>query len=263
MFQARHVSKIRTAFAACAFLMSSSGVSSSQDAVVPACPVHAEFSQMGAPLYRTAYKITTNAPLRIMAIGSSSTFGAYASNPGAAYPAQLEIVLHGMFPGQNITVLNRGVNGEEAADMRKRIEESLLDEKPDLVIYQAGTNAVLKNMPLAPVIAEMDATVKRLRDASIDVIILNSQYVEHIIDKPGSAAMLQAVQNIADERRVPLFNRYDLMRRWRDADGIAFSQFSAHDGIHHNDWSYGCLAQNLAVAIGTGATGGRTTGFRP
>jgi len=41
-------------------------------------------------------------------------------HPAASYPARLEVELRSRFPGVAITVLNRGVNGEEAGDMLAR-----------------------------------------------------------------------------------------------------------------------------------------------
>ena len=45
------------------------------------------------------------------------------------------------FRDHEITVLNRGVNGEEARDMLARFETTVIAEKPDLVLWQVGTNS--------------------------------------------------------------------------------------------------------------------------
>ena len=49
---------------------------------------------------------------------------------------------------RTITVLNRGVNGDEAADMLARFDTGVIAEKPDLVLWQVGTNSVLRDHPL-------------------------------------------------------------------------------------------------------------------
>ena len=48
------------------------------------------------------------------------------------------------FETQPIMVLNRGVSGERAVDMLARFDESVSAERPDLVLWQVGTNAVLR-----------------------------------------------------------------------------------------------------------------------
>src|SRR5690349_4818256 len=68
-------------------------------------------------LVRTAERLRAHQPVTIVAIGSSSTAGAGASNPAASYPSRLEAELRLRFPDEKITVLNRGVNGEVGTDM--------------------------------------------------------------------------------------------------------------------------------------------------
>ncbi|MBV9262589.1 MAG: hypothetical protein JO205_14575 [Pseudolabrys sp.] len=44
------------------------------------------------------------------------------------------------------------------------------------------------------------------------------------------------------------------MRRWHDTEQMGFDQFVSPDGLHMNDWSYGCLAKTMAAAIEEAAT---------
>jgi hypothetical protein len=39
------------------------------------------------------------------------------------------------------------------------------------------------------------------------------------------------------------------MKHWYDVDHMTFASFVSPDGVHMNDWSYGCLAKGLSVAI--------------
>jgi acyl-CoA thioesterase-1 len=43
------------------------------------------------------------------------------------------------------------------------------------------------------------------------------------------------------------------MRHWREVNGLPFQVFVSSDGLHMNDWSYGCLAKMLAGAIAEAA----------
>jgi hypothetical protein len=40
-----------------------------------------------------------------------------------------------------------------------------------------------------------------------------------------------------------------MMRHWRDDLGIPWTEFLSPDLLHMNDFSYGCTARYLAVAI--------------
>ena len=81
-----------------------------------------ELTRLASPLARTAKHLASGEPLKIVAIGSSSTAGAGASSPAHSYPSRLAVELATLFPKQPITVVNRGVNGEETPDMLARFD---------------------------------------------------------------------------------------------------------------------------------------------
>src|ERR1044071_4669859 len=111
-------------------------------------PVHAQDAALCAappgidalehPPTHIRERITKGLPLKIVAIGSSSTFGTGASSPAASYPGRLEAELKAKLPGLPITVLNKGIGGEEANQMVARFDADVIDESPDLVLWQLG-----------------------------------------------------------------------------------------------------------------------------
>ena len=111
----------------------------------PACAVIAEKARLDLPLVRTSRNLAAGLPIKIVALGSSSTYGAGASTSAASYPSRLAVELAQRLPGHEITVLNRGVNGDEASDMLARLETAVIAEKPDLVLWQVGTNSLLRD----------------------------------------------------------------------------------------------------------------------
>src|SRR5689334_15926576 len=74
----------------------------------PACSIPAEFARFDLPLRRTARALAAGRPLKIVAIGSSSTAGTGASSPYHTYPSQLAAALAREFVDHDITVINRG-----------------------------------------------------------------------------------------------------------------------------------------------------------
>lgn len=193
-------------------------------------------------------------PLKIVAIGSSSTAGAGASSPAASYPSQLAADLAARFPGRRITVLNRGVNGEVATDMVARFKESVLDEHPDVVLWQVGTNSVLRDEALDPARQTIRNGLKLLKASGTDVVLIDPQYAPKVLAKPDSVRMVKLLSDMAKEADVDLFERYALMQRWHDLDGMDFASFIAPDGLHMNDWSYACVAKALGASIGEALT---------
>src|SRR5215213_8788533 len=96
-------------------------------------------------LRRTALRLGSGAPVVIVALGSSSTAGSGASSADAAYPARLARELESRWTGQVLTVLNRGINGEDASEMLARFDSDVISKNPDLVIWQLGTNWLLQD----------------------------------------------------------------------------------------------------------------------
>lgn len=220
----------------------------------PACTAPDEAQRLSTPLTRTGKRIAAGEPVRIVAIGSSSTFGEGASSPDNSYPSRLAIELKAMFPRLPIDVVNRGVNGEEAADMVARLDSNVLAEKPDLILWQVGANAVLRDNPIASVRTEILEGLRRMKAAGADVILMDPQFAPKVLAKKGAADMVDLLAATAKSQDVHLFQRFAVMRHWHKTAHIPFETFISPDELHMNDWSYGCVARLLAGAIAEAAT---------
>jgi len=220
----------------------------------PICNVLAAKARFDLPLKRVARLIAERKPVKIIALGSSSTFGAGASSPAASYPSRLADELAWRLAGHDITVINRGVNGDEAADMLARLDQDVIAEKPDLVLWQAGTNSVLRDKAVLPHGSLLHEGLVRLKATGADIVLIDPQYAPKVIAKPNAEGMVSLIATAAKSEHVCLFQRYALMRQWRENDGLPFESFISSDGLHMNDWSYACVAKWLAAAIADAAT---------
>ena len=229
----------------------------------PACIVPPREARFDHPLARLSRQLADGKPIKIVALGSSSTAGAGASSPAASYPSRLEFELTRHFFWKDVTVLNRGVNGEEAPDMLARLDASVIDEKPDLVLWQLGTNWVLRDHPLDPHATALHRGLARLKAIRTDVVLIDPQFAPKVIAKPEADAMVAQIAATAKEQNVDLFRRYALMRHWHDVDRLPFAAFVSRDGLHMNDWSYACLAKWLGTTIEEAATRPVTTAIAP
>ena len=77
--------------------------------------------------------------LMIMCFGDSITYG-YCAEYGTDYVSLFKKKVSEDFPGENITIRNRGVNGESSRDGLARIDNELESYSPDLVIMLFGSN---------------------------------------------------------------------------------------------------------------------------
>src|SRR5204863_1867635 len=114
------------------------------------CTVTTDQVRFDFPLPRTARLLVSGLPIKIVALGSSSTYGAGASTPAACYPSRLAEELVRRFPGHKFTILNRGVNGEDVGNMLARLDTAVIREKPDRVLWTVVTNAVLDGKVVHP-----------------------------------------------------------------------------------------------------------------
>jgi hypothetical protein len=147
------------------------------------CVEKSGLTHLTHPLAHMAQRIANGKPITIVALGSSSTAGAGASGPAASYPSRLEAELKARFPEQSVTVINQGVNGEEAGEMLARFEESVARAHPDLVLWQVGTNAVLRDNPLGPVDRLVHDGIARMKALGTDVVLIDPQFAPKVIDK--------------------------------------------------------------------------------
>ena len=213
-----------------------------------------QFSHFDRPLIRTARRLAGGEPLTIVAIGSSSTAGAGASSPDASYPSRLAVELKQRFPLQDITVLNRGVNGEETDNMMARFATGVIAAHPQLVLWQVGTNSVLRDHPLAPHSAQLHEGIDELKATGADVVLIDPQYAPKVLAKSETPGMVEQIAAAAKEENVDLFRRFAVMRNWFEVQHLPFGTFVSPDGLHMNDWGYACVAKLLATGIAEAAT---------
>jgi len=222
---------------------------------MPQCVVPADLVRLDLPLERTARHLASRKLTLIVALGSSSTAGAGASSPEAAYPSRLMEELARRFPTQSIMVLNRGVGGERAIDMLDRFDNSVAAEHPDLVLWQVGTNAVLRGYEHARSDSVIRNGIKRMKAIGADVVLIDPQYAPKVIAQSEIQDMIGLISSAAAQERVDVLHRFALMRYWHEREGIPFEAFLSPDGLHMNDWSYSCFARALADAIVDAASG--------
>ena len=187
--------------------------------------------------------------LTIVAIGSSSTSGSGASAPNLAYPARLEAELRERFPRLEIRVINRGKGGEDAAQELVRFDRDVFAERPDLVIWQLGTNAVLRRDDVSEDGELIRRGVKQLTAAGSDVVLMDMQYAPRVLARPGHVIMERLIAEAAASMQVGLFRRFELMRYWHQTPLAAAAPMIGPDGLHMTDRGYHCLAAELAEAL--------------
>ncbi len=218
----------------------------------PACRAPKELADLGVRLPHLAAAFASGKEPVVVALGSSSTEGIGASDPARSYPARLAAEMQARH-GLAMNVLNKGVGGEVTTDMLRRMKEDVLSHHPALVIWQTGSNTALRGVDPSEHRWAVAEGLAQLAAEGIDVVMMDLQYAPRVIEASRHEEIVAQLQDEADRAGAGLFPRYKIMRSWHES-GVGFDETLTADGVHMNDWSYGCiarlLADGLAAAIG-------------
>jgi lysophospholipase L1-like esterase len=217
----------------------------------PNCDAPHALSSIEAPLNRASSRILSGNPLTIVAMGSSSTLGTGASSPASSYPSRLEQELRKRFPDVDIRVINHGVGGQDVPEELTRLGRDVVAEQPDLVIWQLGTNAVLRRDDLSADEQLIGRGVASMKENGIDIVLMDLQYAPRVLLRPAVAEMERLIADLAKRTQVGLFRRFEIMKEWDRTQQLAPAAGIGPDGLHMTDAGYACLANRLAEALAT------------
>ena len=208
---------------------------------------------LGSRLPHTAARLKSGEPLKIVAVGSSSTVGLWVLRSAATYPEVMRRELSRLRSNATIEVINSGRIGDTIPNNIARFERDVFSHTPDLVIWQLGTNDVAwggrADQRLKSSVIE---GVKALKAGSADVVLMDLQYAPQVLASTSYKTMESIIADVAKQEGVGLFSRFALMRNSINA-GIAQSALVSWDGLHNTADGYDCIGRALARAISTSA----------
>jgi len=213
------------------------------------CDVPNALLTLNGRLDTTLSRLKSHAPLRVLAIGSSSTEGVGASSPQAAYPARLQTELQNRFKNQPVEVVNRGVSGEVVTATAERLRTEVEALKPSLVVWQVGTNDALRGVSSEVFADTLRNGLGWLAERRIDVVLMDPQFFPKVAGSSAYASYVDGISTLAEVARTPVLHRYAAMRYWSDRPEGVRTPMLAADGFHMNDQGHACVGAMLAEAI--------------
>jgi lysophospholipase L1-like esterase len=221
---------------------------------IPVEPIPFEYG-----LTRFARSLARGRP-RIVAIGSSTTAG---EGNIKAYPERLLSLLQAEYPSPGITLVNQGIGGQEAPVELQRFDTDVIAEKPDLVIWQVGTNAVWQSPDLNPPPPSFDETIAAIRDGLVklrdetqaDIILMDLQYAPAVLTpakKDKALAMVEAISQLARDAGVNVFRRFAFMKGLHQVEHVSFDRMvdpTDDSRLHDSEWATQRLAWAVKLAI--------------
>jgi hypothetical protein len=213
----------------------------------PDCSVPESLIAAEVDLTRAAAEIKDRHRLDITVVGSASSALAGPDGARFAYPAQLEQALRERLPGNEIKVTAHIEPRLTTADMATALPKIVAEDRPVLMIWQAGTVDALHGVEPEDFRVSLDQGLDAIAAANADVILMNMQF------SPRTEAMLSVspyadvMRWVTEQRSIVLFDRFGIMRYWSDEG--TFDLYSATNGYAMAHRVHECIGRALAAQI--------------
>jgi hypothetical protein len=183
--------------------------------------------------------------LEILVVGSrSSTIN---TSESSAYPSRLQIALKDKLPSAAINLSIEVQPKKTAEEIASGFVKLMEVKKPHLVIWQTGTIDAMRAIDPDEFRNAVDAGVGALQTAGADVILLNLQYSPRTETMISVPPYLDSMRVVAQQRDVPLFDRFAIMRQWNEQGD--FDLFNPTHGIELAKQVHDCLGRALSKFI--------------
>lgn len=211
------------------------------------CPLPNYLLFGDSTLERVNKVVTDKKALKIVVVGTASATLPGRDGAMSAFPSRLEVALKQQLPGISVSVSSYAKPRQSAAQMAEFLEKLVLDEKPNLVIWQSGTFDALQGMDPEQYRASVAEGVETVQAGGADVILMNMQYSPRTESMIALGGYADGMRWVAREREVPLFDRLAIMRHWYDKGIIDL--YAATKDISIAKRVHNCIGQALAAMI--------------
>jgi hypothetical protein len=232
------------AVAICAIILCNAGAraQTADPCAVPGYLLYGEFL-----LQRVTAVVNKDKTLKILVLGGTSSTLPGPQGATYAYPARLEAALKLRLPSIAVSVVTVTKSRQSASEVAESIKKLLLDEKPNLVVWQTGTFDAVRATDLEQFRAAVDGGVAAIQAGGADVVLVNMQYSPRTESIVAVGAYADSMRWVAREREVPVFDRLAIMRNWYDAG--QFNLYAATKDIGMAKKVHDCIGGVLASLI--------------
>jgi len=134
-----------------------------------------------------------------------------------------------------------------AADLAQGMAKLLVDEKPNLVIWQTGTLDAIRRIEPDDFRTALDEGVETLHRGGADVILMNMQYSPRTDIMIGLGPYADNMRVVAQQHEVPLFDRLNIMRHWSDTGAFDLYAAGKDNVLAHR--VHDCIGRSIASMI--------------
>jgi hypothetical protein len=213
----------------------------------PSCAVPDSLLFLDNNLNQVATAAGKRHQIAIAVLGTGSSTLAGAEGPSLAYPARLEVALNQRLSKVMVKVSSRTKGGQTADSMRRNMKDLLVDEKPNLVIWQTGTVDAIRRVELDEFRAALEDGVETLQAGGADVILMNMQYSPRTESMIPVGPYVDEMRAVAQQRDIPLFDRFAIMRYWSDEGAFDFYAAGKDNGLAQR--VHDCLGRAIGALV--------------
>jgi lysophospholipase L1-like esterase len=185
--------------------------------------------------------------LTVAVVGTGSSILAGPDGPRSAYPARLEAALARRLPGVAVKVVTLVRSRQTAEDLAGGMAKLLIDEKPDLVIWQTGTVDAIRRVDPDAFRDALEHGLDSLHKGGADVVLMNMQYSPRTESMIALGPFVDTMRVVAQQHEVPLFDRLGIMRHW--SENGAFDLYAAGKDNVLAQRVHDCIGRGIAALI--------------
>ena len=191
----------------------------------------------------------------LVCLGDSIT----QADPG--YVSLMAALIAAKYPERGIHVVNAGIGGHKAPDMRARLGRDVLAHRPDWVTINVGINDVWHGLdggtggvPLDVYERDAEAMVQTVQaDSAARVVLVTPTVIGEDVDAPANELLRQyvaAMEGIARRRGTLLAPAHaDFLRTLRAGQAASPRFKMTTDGVHLNDVGNARLALTILETL--------------
>jgi len=198
-------------------------------------------------LKHVAEAVKKDRRLTIAVVGTGSSILAGPDGPRSAYPARLEAALQQRLPSVAVKVVTLVRTRMSAEDLAQGMAKLLVDEKPDLVIWQTGTLDAIRRIEPDDFRAALEEGVETLHKGGADVILMNMQYSPRTDIMVALGPYADNMRVVAQQHEIPLFDRHAIMRHWSDTGAFDLYAAGKDNVLAHR--VHDCIGRAIASMI--------------
>jgi lysophospholipase L1-like esterase len=198
---------------------------------------------------------------KIVILGDSIT---QAGGQFGGYIWLMQRYLNRLYPQQPIELINAGISGNRATDLRHRFQQDVMAQHPDLVVINVGVNDVLHSVnPSADQPSQLEqyrqsltAMIQAAKARNIPVLLLSPTLVSEDLNSPENLRLAEYIAAMAEVSQQTTCQYIDLNIAFKHVI-LTYQRYGGNsqniltrDGIHPNLAGYQIMAYTILLGLG-------------